>query len=186
MSHCGRLRKLECFIAALVWSCLGWFPANAQPTNSSAAPIDRSDYAPPDWLDLRDVEPASLRDTLMRLKAALRSGDPKRISLFYEDATWFATDCRPVLRERSAVEDVWQQRSELASPSFSYSPESLSVNGLLAMEEGTSQLMELMGGIPFATNYNYLRVWRMHEGDWLIAVEFSEPVDGKNAGCVES
>ena len=41
----------------------------------------------------------------------------------------------------------------------------------MAIERGWAQLMQNVGGLPYATNVDYIRVWSRAGGTWRVAAD---------------
>ena len=97
------------------------------------------------------------------------------VSQLYALDAWLKPPCSPVRKGRPAIVAQWRESLSRSGFSVALEPErfDLSAERDIAIERGEGQYLQLVGGVPFGTNVDYLRVWKKVQGTWLIAVDFS-------------
>lgn len=146
--------KLRCFAAIVL----------AAP--ASAAQFQFDDY--------KQVEPPSLmRVPVAAWQKALEGENPAVIAQGYAPDGWLKLPCAPTAMGRAKIAEQWRTYLSSSPATVSLQPSSfdLGKGNDVAIERGWAQLTQNVGGLPYATNVDYVRVWRKTGTSWLIAVD---------------
>lgn len=121
--------------------------------------------------------PAPMRAAVANWQAALDSDDADRVSRAYAVDGWFKAPCEPFKVGRSAIAGGWADILLHSPANLDLQPRSFEVSRGrdVAIERGRAQFLLNIGGLPYGTNVDYLRIWRRSGGDWLIEADLYTP-----------
>lgn len=110
-------------------------------------------------------------------QAAVDADGPEQIAGLYTADAWLKLPCTPVRTGSTAIPEAWRDLYSYSPASISIETESfdLSRGRDVAMERGQAHFLQNVGGLPYGTNVEYLRVWRWTPQGWRIAVDIFTP-----------
>lgn len=136
----------------------------AAPASAAQFPFD----------DYKQVEPpARLREPVAGWQKAMAGEDAGAVAGKYAADGWLKLPCAPAAMSRSKIGEQWRNYWSSSPATVSLQPSSfdLATGKDMAVERGWAQLTQNVGGMPYATNVDYVRVWRKAGRSWLIAVD---------------
>jgi len=127
---------------------------------------------------IAQAAPATPRsETAALWESAAGASGPERIIGLYAADAWLKLPCTPVRTGATAVREAWRDFFAYSPATVSIDPESfdLSRGRDDAVERGRAHLSQNVGGLPYGTNVEYLRVWRRTAQGWRIAADIFTP-----------
>jgi len=105
------------------------------------------------------------------------SDDADALARLYAPDAWFKAPCARLRTGRAAIAQRWREILAYSPTTVSLRPRSFDfARGRdMAVERGRAQLLQNVGGLPYGTNVDYLRVWRRGGATWLIAADMFTP-----------
>lgn len=152
--------------------------ASAAMALMAIAPYSASAAGQFQFENYQEVDPPSqLRADIERWSRAVEANDAEQIAGFYAQQGWLKLPCSPAGFGRTAIVERWRALHTQGPVSLSLHPSSfeLSRGSDMVIERGWAQLMQNVGGLPDATNVDYLRVWSRRDGAWRIAADIFAP-----------
>lgn len=116
-------------------------------------------------------------ETAALWKAAVDANAPEQIARLYTADAWLKLPCTPVRTGSTAIPEAWRDLYSYSPASISIETESfdLSRGRDVALERGRAQFLQNIGGLPYGTNVEYVRVWHRTGQGWRIAVDIFSP-----------
>ena len=147
-----------------------WIGAPAAAAAAASASVEEEDDEPV-------PAPRALREAVGRWEAAMASGDAARIGEVYAPEAWLKPPCAPMQVGRPALAEAWREILSYSPANLSLTPRSFDMarGRDMASERGRAQFLQIVGGLPYGTNVDYLRVWRRRGGTWLIVADLFTP-----------
>ncbi|HYI46866.1 MAG TPA: nuclear transport factor 2 family protein [Allosphingosinicella sp.] len=121
--------------------------------------------------------PRQLRDAVAGWSATADSDDSDALARLYAPDAWFKAPCARLRTGRAAIAQRWREILAYSPTTVSLRPRSfdLARGRDMALERGRAHLLQNVGGLPYGTNVDYLRVWRRTGATWLIAADMFTP-----------
>jgi uncharacterized protein (TIGR02246 family) len=161
------MRTHPAWLAALLLILL---PVSAFAHGAAALAQDEEDFDPA-------PVPRQLRDAVARWAAATDRDEAESVAELYAPDGWFKPPCARLRSGRAAIAAGWRTILAYSPTTVSLRPRSfdLARGRDMAIERGRAQFLQNVGGLPYGTNVDYLRIWRRTADGWLIAADMFTP-----------